>query len=354
MKLPAFKPHFIINLLLIVALVNGGCKKEPAIQSENNAPVGVSADKWLKTSDFIIWQEIYDSKLLKNGNVAILADNYYVVDSLFRLVSAYNLYQSTIPVYQAKRLSNPFFSNRAGTGANRQYLIRNNFDEENGKIYSQNIVEFNAFFDVSDKGYGVLLDDKEDKILKKSIRLFLKGDQDTVHDRIKQELIFTKQEIGAPNNNVIQKVIKTGYYKIACTKSNYLLYNDLNYEGLKFLDPSFNERDTNIYKHWVDQVFANDDVFYIKNVSGLFQTKDGTTFLNITSTFKPRCLLTSNLMFGINDNKPCVFNLTTKAFTYLPIDGLPSVYLADFGNVIAFKNNIVWFTNEGVYQIKYK
>lgn len=353
MKPRAFKPHFIINLLLIVALVNGGCKKDPAIQSENNAPVGVNADKWLKTSDFIIQQEVYDSKLLKNGNVAILADNYYVVDSLFRLVSAYNLYQSSISVYQAKRLSNPFFSNRGGSNGKSQYLVQNYFNEEDGRIIGQGVVEFNAFFDVSDKGFGILLDDKDDKVLTKSIRLFLKGDQDTIPDRMKQALIFTKKELTGQVNHV-QKVIEAGYYRIACTKSNYLLYNDYNYGGLKFLDPSFNERDTNIFKQQVDQVFANDEAFYIKNVSGLFQTKDGTTFLNITSTFKPRCLLTSNLMFGINNHKPCIFNLTTKALTYLPIDGLPNVYLVDYGNVIAFKNNIVWFTNEGVYQIRYR
>ncbi|TAE83566.1 MAG: hypothetical protein EAY81_08340, partial [Bacteroidetes bacterium] len=276
-----------------------------------------------------------------------------VVDSLFRLVSVHNLYQSSISSFQAKRLSNPFFTNRGGGDGKSQYLIQNTFNEENGKIQGEGVVEFNDFFDVSDKGYGFLLDDKEDKVLTKSIRLFLRGDQDTIPDRMKKSLIFTKKEFKG-QFHYVQKVIEAGYYRIACTKSNYLLYNNSYHDGLKFLDPSFNERDTNIFKRQVDQVFANDEAFYIKNVSGLFQTKDGTTFLNVTSTFKPRCLLASNLMFGINNHKPCVFNLTTKAFTYLPKDGLPNVYLVDHGNVIAFKNNIVWFTNQGVYQIKYR
>lgn len=353
MKPLAPKPFLFVCFCLFGLLLNIGCKKDIAIQDSNIAPINVNANKWLKTSDFIIQQEVYDSKMLNNGNIAVLADNFYVFDSMFRLVLVNNLYQGSIYDYQAKRLSNPFYTNKTGADGKSQYLIQNNFDEDNGKVNTQSVVEFSAFFDVSDNGYGILLDDKDDKVLKKSIRLFLKTDQDTIPNRLKQQCLFTKRDAGASTNNIIQKELGAEFSRIACTNRSYLLYNKNSYLGLTFIDPSFNRIDTNIYKQEVDMVLATDDAFYIKNDYGLFYTQNGESFLNINQSFKPFCLLTNDMMFGVNNEKPCVFNLTTKTFTYLPVDGLPRPYFTKLDYAIGINNNIVLFTKEGIYQIKY-
>ncbi len=352
MKPLVVKSFLFVSFSLLGLLLHVGCRKDAAIEDSTNKPVTTNVDKWLKTSDFILQQEVYDCKKLINGNMVVLADNYYIFDSMFRLVLATNLYQSSMSIYQAKRLSNPFYTNKSGADGKTQYLIQHNFDEADGKINAQSVVDFNAFFDVSNNGYGILLDDKEDKILKNSIRLFLKTDQDTIPNRLKQICLFTKREAGS-SNNIIQKEVGTAYNRIACTKRNYLLYSSNSFMGLNFIDASFNQIDTNIYKSEVELVFATDDAFYIKNSYGLFKTQNGESFLNITQTFKPMCLLNNELMFGINNEKPCVFNLITQSFTYLPADGLPRTYFTKSDYAIGINNTIVLFTKEGVYQLKY-
>lgn len=345
----SIKMFLCASFLLVALLVNMSCKKEEAIQSQ---PASIES-MWTRTSDLIIRQQIYDIKVLKNGNIAVLADQYYVLDSLFNLVSVYNLYQSSIPFYQAKRLSNPFYSNRNSSDGRSMYLMQNYFNETTGSINSQNITEFSTFFDLSDKGWGMLLDDVEDKILGNSIRLFLKTEQDTVPGYFKQNSLLTKNEVRRRNNSFQPIIIGTEYNRIACTKRKYLLYNACNYSGLKFLDPSFISLDTNIYKQTVESVFATDNAFYIKIMHGLFETVDGETFLEIAESFSPKCLLSNNLMFGENNSKPCLFNLTTKALTYLPTAGLPRTVLTEDDYATGINGYVILFCKEGVYRIKH-
>lgn len=354
MKRLAHFTHLFLSLTLTLLLLSISCKKDAALQNTNQATLTVNQDKWTKTSEYILQHEVYDTKILQNGNVAVLANNYIVFDSTFTLLSVTDLFQGSIDSYYAKRLSNPFLTNRTGADGKSNYLIQNYFDEINGKLLSQNIVEFSSFFDVSNNVYGILLDDKVDKVLKKSIRLFMKTDRDTTSTQYVQSGLFTKKEAGSTSNNIIQKKVGTEFNRIACTKKDYVLYNNRNYMGLKFIDPSFYQLDTSIYKQEVSSVLANDEAFYIKNNVGLFETENGSSFLNINSTFNPKCLLTQNLMFGVNNGKACVFDLSTRLLTYLSEVGLPRSYLTDKDYAIGFNNNIVLFTKEGVYQIKYK
>ena len=349
MKLDSKKMSWGLIFLLLALLINISCKREEAIQSQ---PVIIEG-KWTRMSDFVIPQQIYDSKILKNGNIAVLADEYYVLDSLFNLASVYELYQSSIPSHQAKRLSNPFYSNRNSSDGRSKYLIQNYFNETNGSINSQSITEFSTFFDLSEKGWGMLLDDVEDKILNNSIRLFLRTDQDTLPHHFNQHSLLTKNEVRERNNSFQPIIIGTEYNRIACTKRKYLLYNTGNYSGLKFLDPSFISLDTNIYKQTVESVFANDNAFYIKNTNGLYETVGGETFLKIAESFNPKCLLSNNLMFGENNYKPCILNLTTRALTYLPTVGLPRTTLNEYDYAIGINGYVVLFCKEGVYRIKY-
>lgn len=171
------KKIFVI-ILFSLLVFNQSCKKDTPIELQTKT-ILVSNEKWTKTSSYIIKGEVFDFKVLENRNLALLSDNYYVFDSNLNVVLTDNLFQS-IPDFMPKRLSNPFYTNQRSFIENKQYLNLNYFDKVTGIINNKIVVELKSLIGVPENGYAILLDDKEDKILNKSVKLFLKTEFDTV------------------------------------------------------------------------------------------------------------------------------------------------------------------------------
>jgi Ca2+-binding EF-hand superfamily protein len=328
---------------------NQSCKKDTPIELQTKT-ILVSNEKWTKTSSYIIKGEVLDFKELENRNLALLSDNYYVFDSNLNVVLTDNLFQS-IPDFMPKRLSNPFYTNQRSFIENKQYLNLNYFDKVTGIINNKIVVELKSLIGVPENGYAILLDDKEDKILNKSVKLFLKTEFDTVTGIGTQFNVFTGNDINSQRKS-FENVSDNRFGRIASNKKGYLLYS-LNSSLLRFLNPGLQVIDTNIYQSRPEKVFVSENKFFIQNNYGLFSTENGIEFLQTTNNFKAKCILSNDYMFGVMDKKTCILKLNNGSIQYLPILGLTENIIMGKIEVISFDNKIAIFTQEGVFQIKY-
>lgn len=76
------------------------------------------------------------------------------------------------------------------SGKNKFYLIKNYFNEASGEIKNKNIIETQNLIAISKNGYGILMNDKDDKLLHKSINLLLKTEFDLLGQG-EQTSVFT-------------------------------------------------------------------------------------------------------------------------------------------------------------------
>jgi len=318
MKLANFKILTILFLSIACLVFGSSCKKDSPIQTPSEK-VMVNKNNWIKTSEFIFSNEVFDFKILQNGNLALLSENYYVFDSNLNVVYTDKLFQS-IPDFMPKRLSNPFYTNQRSYIENKQYLNLNYFDKTTGIINSKIIAEPKSLIEVSDNGYAILLDDKEDKILNKSVKLFLKTEFDSATGNGTQFNVFTGNDINTYRKS-FENIFDIWFSRIASNKKGYLLYS-LNSGLLRFLNPGLQAIDTNIYQSRPEKVFASDNKFFIQNNYGLFSTENGIELLRISNYFDAKFLLNNDSMFGVMNKKTCILNLNDGSIQYLPVLGL--------------------------------
>lgn len=338
----------IVFILFSMVVFYQACKKDTPNESKTETIV-VSNDKWTKTSSYEFKGEVFDFKVLENGNLALLSQNYYVFDSNFNMVYSENLLQNILD-FSPKKLSNPFYTNQRSSIENKQYLNLNYFDNTTGIINSKIITEPKSLIDISDNGYAILLDDKEDKIFNRAVKLFLKTEFDSATSSGKQYNVFTGNDINSKKRS-FEKTFENRFSRIATTKKGYLLYS-LNSTLLRFLDLSLMVKDTNVLRTIPEKVFSNDNYFFIQNNYGVYKTENGENFQLITNDFEAKCMVNDSLIYGVRKNKPSVLNLLNGNISELTTNQMNTNKWYSDIEAMSINNKIILFTENGVYQLK--
>jgi hypothetical protein len=337
-----------IYALLLFFLLNLSCKKDAPI-GINQTTNEISTTHWLKTSNNIFKSQIFDFKKLNDSTIALLANDYLVVDSNFNIRYSDQQFQ-LMNDYKAKNLTNPFYTNSANIEKGKQYLISNYFDAVTGRILSKSIIEPSDFINVSTNGYGILLDYGIDKVVNKWIKLFLKTEFDTTTSIGKKYSVLVGFDMKT-TRKTFEKVFENNFNRVISNKKGYLLYHE-NAKLIRFLDPGLGVLDTSIFQSSPTSVFATDNMFYIQTSYGFFSTENGQQFTWVDYSFTAKRLLSNNLMYGVKEHKPCILNLSDGTTAFLPTRGLePNTYIKDC-EAIAIDNKIILFTNNGVFQIR--
>lgn len=339
-----------VYFLLLLITVNWSCKKDVPIGVEVNTDE-ITTTQWKKTSDFICKGEVFDVKKLSNNTITLLAHDYFVLDSNFNLRISEPQFQG-ITNFRAKNLSNPFYINSYNASQNKQYLIGNYFDAATGNITNRVVLEPRDLINIAENGYGILLDNQEDKMINQYLKLFLKTEFDTATSIGKQYNVLIGVDVKTRKKR-FEKVFDNWSDRMVTSKKGYLLYHS-NSKIIRFLDLSLEVLDTNLYQTRPDRVFSTDQMFYIQNNYGLFSTENGQLFKLIAGGFTSKRLLNNQLMYGVKENKPCILNLSSGTISFLPMAGLEANTLVMNCEAIVIDHKIILFTDKGVFQIIYK
>ncbi len=344
------KPSKSIYFLIVSLLFICSCKKDTPIYSATQTN-DVNGLNWTKTSDFVNNGKVFDYKKLNPNNIALLTTAYWVMDSNLNLQFS-EPQSSLIDNFKAKNLTNPFYLNAPNYVNKKEYLIQNYFDTITGKITNKRVFEPKDFINITDNGYGLLLDYGIDNTTNKWMKLFLKTEFDTATNVGKQFNVLVGIDMKTGRKS-FEKEFGDYFSRVVTTKKGYMLYSN-NGLLMRFLDRSLIALDTNIFRTAPTSVFATDNMFYIQNSYGFFSTENGQQFTWVSTDFTAKRLINDNLMYGVKEHKPCILNLIDGTTTFLPTTGLaPNTYIKDC-EAIVIDDKIVLFTNSGVYQISYK